>query len=132
MPRQPRLDTLGALHHVMGRGIEKTKIFRNNADMLKFLGRLEEILQETKTVCYAWALIPNHFHLFLRTGEGPISTVMRRLLTGYAVWYNLRYRRRSHLFENRFKSILCKRMRICWNLSVTFISFRSGQGWLKL
>ena len=108
MPRKSRIDAAGALHHIMVRGIEKTKIFRNNADMQHFLGRLEEILQKTKTACYAWALIPNHFHLLLRTGEVPISTVMRRLLTGYAVWYNLRYRRRGHLFQNRFKSILCQ------------------------
>jgi putative transposase len=70
--------------------------------------RLGEILQETKTVCYAWALIPNHFHLLLRTAAVPISTVMRRLLTGYALWYNRRHRRHGHLFQNRFKSILCQ------------------------
>jgi putative transposase len=108
MPRKSRIDAAGALHHIMVRGIEKTKIFRNDSDMQHFLERLEDILQGTKTVCYAWALIPNHFHLLLRTGEVPISTVMRRLLTGYAVWYNLRYHRRGHLFQNRFKSILCQ------------------------
>ncbi|KUG21559.1 hypothetical protein ASZ90_008694 [hydrocarbon metagenome] len=53
-------------------------------------------------------MIPNHFHLLLRTGKVPISTVMRRLLTGYAVWYNRSHRRHGHLFQNRFKSILCQ------------------------
>jgi putative transposase len=53
-------------------------------------------------------LIPNHFHLLLRTGPVPISTVMRRLLTGYALWYNRTHRRHGHLFQNRFKSILCQ------------------------
>ena len=70
--------------------------------------RLGKKLQETQTACYAWALIPNHFHLLLRTGAMPISVVMRRLLTGYAARYNRRHRRHGHLFQNRFKSILCQ------------------------
>jgi REP element-mobilizing transposase RayT len=90
----------------MVRGIERSKVFRNDTDMDQFLERLGNILTETKTSCYAWALIPNHFHLLLRTGPTPISTVMRRLLTGYAIWFNRRHRRRGHLFQNRFKSIL--------------------------
>ncbi len=108
MPRRSRIDAAGALHHVMVRGIERGAVFRSNADRNHFLERLGEILQETKTLCYAWALIPNHFHLLLRTGPVPISTVMRRLLTGYALWYNRRHRRQGHLFQNRFKSILCQ------------------------
>jgi putative transposase len=92
----------------MARGIERSKIFRNYADMGQFLERLEKILNETEASCYAWALMPNHFHLLLRTGAVPISTVMRRLLTGYAVWFNRNHRRSGHLFQNRFKSILCQ------------------------
>jgi REP element-mobilizing transposase RayT len=49
-----------------------------------------------------------HFHLLLRTGRTPIATVMRRLLTGYAVSHNRRHRRHGHLFQNRYKSILCQ------------------------
>jgi REP element-mobilizing transposase RayT len=66
------------------------------------------ILTETKTQCFAWALIPNHFHLLLRTGAAPISTVMKRLLTGYAMHYNRRHKRHGHLFQNRYKSIICQ------------------------
>lgn len=93
----------------MVRGIERCNIFRNDADRDNFLERLEKVLNETKTVCYAWALIPNHFHLLLQTGSMPISTVMRRLLTGYALYYNRKHRRHGHLFQNRFKSILCQK-----------------------
>ena len=92
----------------MVRGIERCKIFRNDKDRDNFLERFGVILSETKTSCYAWALMPNHFHLLLRTGSIPISTVMRRLLTGYATWFNRRHRRYGHLFQNRFKSILCQ------------------------
>jgi putative transposase len=108
MPRRSRIDAAGALHHVMVRGIERGAVFRSNIDRDHFLERLGEILQDTKAICYAWALIPNHFHLLLRTGPVPISTVMRRLLTGYALWYNRTHRRHGHLFQNRFKSILCQ------------------------
>jgi REP element-mobilizing transposase RayT len=80
MPRKSRIDAAGALHHVMVRGIERGAEFRSDIDRNQFLERLGGILQDTKTLCYAWALIPNHFHLLLRTGSVPISTVMRRLL----------------------------------------------------
>jgi putative transposase len=108
MPRKSRIDTPAALHHIMARGIEGGKIFRDDKDRDQFLERLETILKETGTSCFAWALIPNHFHLLLRTGSTPITTVMRRLLTGYAQWFNRRHRRQGHLFQNRYKSILCQ------------------------
>jgi len=92
----------------MVRGIERTKIFESDADRDQFIQRLSDILSDTETTCYAWSLMPNHFHLLLQTGETPISTVMRRLLTGYAIRYNLRHRRTGHLFQNRFKSVLCQ------------------------
>jgi REP element-mobilizing transposase RayT len=92
----------------MCRGIERSNVFDTDADRVHFLGRLGEVLEATGTACYAWALIPNHFHLLLRSGAVPISTVMRRLLTGYALWYNRTHNRHGHLFQNRFKSILCQ------------------------
>ena len=108
MPRQPRLDAPGVLQHVMARGIERRKIFWDDKDRSSFLERLAIILEETQTQCYAWALIPNHFHLLLRIGQTPLSTVMRRLMTGYAVTFNIRHRRSGHLFQNRYKSVVCE------------------------
>ena len=108
MPRQPRLDAPGLLQHVMARGIERRNIFVDDKDRQSFLERLANILEETQTQCYAWALIPNHFHLLLRTGSTPLSKVMRRLMTGYAVTFNKRHKRSGHLFQNRYKSIVCQ------------------------
>ncbi|MCK4603791.1 MAG: transposase [Deltaproteobacteria bacterium] len=108
MPRQPRLDAPGLLQHVMARRIERRKIFWDDKDRSSFLERLALILDETQTQCYAWALIPNHFHLLLRTGQTPLSKVMRRLMTGYAVTFNKRHKRSGHLFQNRYKSIVCE------------------------
>ncbi len=108
MPRQPRLDAPGALHHVMGRGIERTKIFRTDRDREDFLNRLADLCGDESLVVYAWSLMPNHFHLLVRTGREPISKSMRKLLTGYAVNFNLRHKRYGHLFQNRYKSIICE------------------------
>jgi putative transposase len=108
MPRRSRIDAADAQHHIIVRGIEKEALFRSDTDRNHFLERLGGILEETETLCYAWALIPNHFRLLLRTGGVPISTVMRRLLTGYALWFNRRHTRSGHLFQNRFKSVLCQ------------------------
>ncbi len=106
MPRKARIDAPGALHHIIARGIARKKVFDDNADRDFFLDRLGLVLSDTKTQCFAWALIPNHFHLLLKTGGTPISTVMKRLLTGYAMHYNRRHKRRGHLFQNRYKSVL--------------------------
>lgn len=108
MPRKSRIDAPGALHHIIARGIERRSIFNDDNDREVFLERLGAVLSETTTTCYAWALIPNHFHLLLRTGKVSISTIMRRVLTGYAIGYNHRHCRSGHLFQNRFKSILCQ------------------------
>jgi len=108
MPRQPRLDAPSLLQHVMARGIERRKIFRDDKDRKSFLDRLAVILEENQTQCYAWSLIPNHFHLLLRTGPIPLSKVMRRLMTGYAVTFNKRHKRSGHLFQNRYKSVVCE------------------------
>lgn len=108
MPRKARIDAPGALHHIICRGIERGEIFKDDIDRNNFIDRLGNILSETKTPCFAWALIPNHFHLLLKTANVPITTIMRRLLTGYAVSFNRRHRRHGHLFQNRYKSILCQ------------------------
>ena len=98
MPRKARIDAPGALHHVIARGIEKRDIFWDDHDRNDFLERLGTIIGESGTRCYAWALLPNHCHLLFETGLTPIATVMRRLLTGYAVTFNRRHRRHGHLF----------------------------------
>jgi len=108
MPRKARIDAPGALHHIIVRGIDRCPIFRDEHDCDKYLERLELVITETETPCYAWALIPNHFNLLLKTGKTTLSSVMRRLLTGHAVYFNRRHRRHGHLFQNRYKSILCQ------------------------
>ena len=111
MARQDRIDAPGALHHIVIRGFERIAIFKDDNDRENFLQRLSSLLLESQTPCYAWALMTNHAHLLLRIGGLSIAGIMRRLLTGYAVSFNRRHRRHGHLFQNRYKSILCKEHR---------------------
>jgi putative transposase len=108
MPRTARLDAPGVLHHVMIRGIERRKIFWNNKDRDDFIERLEKLCPATQTSCYAWAFLSNHAHFLFRTGKEPLSRLIRRLLTGYAVTFNRRHHRSGQLFQNRYKSIICQ------------------------
>ncbi len=98
MPRLARLDAPGVLHHVMGRGIEKKKIFFNNKDRNDFIGRVSGLAEDESMDIYAWAFLPNHFHLLLKTKKRPLSSSMRKLLTGYVVNFNKRRKRHGHLF----------------------------------
>ncbi len=72
------------------------------------MDRLSVLIPETQTRCYAWVLMSNHAHFLFRSGPSGISTLMRRLLTGYAVSFNRRHRRFGQLFQNRYKSIICQ------------------------
>jgi len=91
----------------MVRGINKSTIFDDDQDRQKFLDRLGQNIVEAKCSIYAWVLMTNHVHLLFKSGGKGISTVMRKLLTWYAIYYNRRHKRTGHLFENRYKSILC-------------------------
>jgi putative transposase len=108
MPRLSRLDAPGVLHHVMGRGIERNDIFLNNRDRNDFINRLSMLVEEDAIEIFAWTLMPNHFHLLVKTKNRPLSSSMRKLLTGYVVNFNRRHKRYGHLFQNRYKSIVCQ------------------------
>lgn len=108
MPRSSRIDAPGVLNHVIIRGIERKKIFRDDKDKDDFVRRLEDLMPETQTCCYAWVLMDNHAHFLFRSGPAGLSVLMRRLLTGYAVRFNRRHRRHGQLFQNRYKSIICQ------------------------
>lgn len=107
MPRQARLDMPGTLHHIIIRGIERRQIVDDRKDRDGFVSRLGELASETRTAIYAWALLTNHAHILLRSGTDGLSKFMRRFLTGYSVTYNRRHNRHGHLFQNRYKSIVC-------------------------
>ena len=102
------MDRPGTLHHVMMRGIEGRNIFLDDLDREDFLSRLRKLSLDTGTRILAWALMDNHAHLLLFSGKAGLPAFMRKLLTGYAVRFNRRHRRIGHLFQNRYKSIVCE------------------------
>jgi putative transposase len=108
MPRLARLDAPGVLHHVMGRGIERRRIFLNATDREDFVSRLAALAEAEAIEIFAWALLPNHFHLLCKSKGRSLAWSMRRLLTGYVVNFNKRHKRHGHLFQNRYKSIVCE------------------------
>lgn len=104
MPRGPRIDFPGAIHHVYARGIEKRNIFLEDIDRDSFLHRVGANLTRWGMKCPAWSLMPNHFHLLLQSDKGSLPSFMRCLLTGYSKYFNERHKRVGHLFQNRYKS----------------------------
>lgn len=108
MPRRARLDADGLLQHVIVRGIEDRRIFEDDDDRQWFVGRLDVLLRETHVPCLAWVLLPDRVHLLLRPPRGRLALLMRRLLTGYALYFNRRHGRAGHLFRNRYTSVVCE------------------------
>ena len=108
MPRQARLDAPGTLHHVMLRGIERRAIVTDDTNRHDFVRRLGSLAMQSRTAVYGWALLTNHAHLLLCSGPDGLPKLMGRFLTGYAQAYNRRHQRHGHLFQNRYKSIVCE------------------------
>ena len=108
MPRGPRLDSPGTLHHVMVRGIERGPIVIDEQDREDFVFQMGRLSKATGTAVYAWAIMTNHAHILLKSGADGMSSFMRKLLTGYAIRYNRKHHRHGYLFQNRYKSIVCQ------------------------
>jgi len=104
MPRGPRFDAPGVVHHVIQRGVERRTTFVDDADRHDYLRRLDEILPEERVRCLAWVLMSNHVHLVLQTGDRPLARAMHRIGTGYSLHFNRRHERVGHLVQNRFRS----------------------------
>jgi REP element-mobilizing transposase RayT len=84
----------------MVRGLERRVIFTDAPDRTDFLARLAAVAEQGALSVYAWALLPNHAHLLVRTGNRPLARSMRSLLTGYAGAFNRRHKRSGKLFQN--------------------------------
>jgi REP element-mobilizing transposase RayT len=104
MPRTPRVDAPGAIHHVTFRGIERREIFADDADREALLARFDRVSRTSHFRVFAWTLMPNHAHLVLQTELGGLSRLMARVETSYALYFNRRHGRVGHVFQNRFWS----------------------------
>lgn len=106
MARQPRIDFPGGLYHVISRGIERRRLFVDDADRNRYLGLLEKSVARFGCRLYAYCLMDNHVHLAIEVGKRPLSAIMRSINTAYAGYFNLRHRRSGYLFQGRYKAFL--------------------------
>ena len=105
MPRQPREKSDSGMYHVMLRGINQQNIFEDEEDHIRFI----ETIKKYKAICgykiFAFCIMGNHLHLLLKTGAEELSLIIKRIASSYVFWYNRKYRRKGHLFQERYKSV---------------------------
>lgn len=104
MPRESRKRSESGVYHIMLRGINRQQIFEDDEDYRRFLKTLAKYREECGYSLYGYCLMPNHIHLVLREGKQPLETIMRRIGASFVYWYNAKYARTGHLFQDRFKS----------------------------
>lgn len=107
MTRMPRLEISKTIYHVINRGNNKKDIFLDDKDYNIFLKQLLDVKIEKDFLLYAYCLMPNHFHLLIETIDTPLSKIMHKLLTCYAIYFNSRYEQTGHVFQNRYKAKIC-------------------------
>jgi putative transposase len=109
MTRKPRVHFPGAFYHVIARGNGGQKIFRDKQDYKGYLSFLKEYKARFHFLLYAYTLMPNHLHLLLEMSETPLSRLMQILQFRYTRNYNIKYKKWGHLFQGRYKAILCEK-----------------------
>lgn len=105
MGRAPREIAAGETYHVFSRGSNRQAIFRYDSDRVDFLECLTQVVRRHRLACFAYCLMPNHFHLVLETPHGDLSDAMQTLNGRYSLRFNRRYGRDAHLFKNRFGAV---------------------------
>jgi REP element-mobilizing transposase RayT len=109
MARKPRIEFEGAFYHVITRGNQRQKVFKNKDDFLKYLDILSNYKMRYKYFLYAFVLMNNHVHLLIETQEIPLSKILQGINQSYTTYFNRKYKTVGHLFQGRYKAILCDR-----------------------
>ena len=109
MARRPRIFAPGLLYHVIVRGNHRQKTFRTRRDYDAYLERLTRYRQKHKVRLHAYCLMPNHVHLLLECSRTPLAKFMQGLQQSYTQYFNLSHRKVGHLFQGRYKAIICER-----------------------
>ena len=125
MPRQARRKSKSGIYHIMLRGINQQQIFEDSEDFEKILQILKDCKAVSEYKLFAYCLMGNHIHLLVQEDKEPIEQVMKRIATRFVYWYNIKYQRVGHLFQDRFKSEPVEQ------LSVIFIKIQLKQDYVK-
>lgn len=104
MPRAARKKSSTGIYHIMLRGINRQQIFEDEKDREHFLETLESYKDQCGYTIYAYCLMGNHVHILIKEGKEDLALVFRRIAGSYVYWYNWKYHRCGHLFQDRFKS----------------------------
>lgn len=104
MPRTARKKSKTGIYHIILRGVNRQTIFEDDEDKEKFLQILEKYKQQCGYKIYAYCLMGNHIHLLLKEEDEELGIIMRRIGASFVYWYNFKYERTGHLFQDRFKS----------------------------
>jgi putative transposase len=104
MPRQARAKSESGIYHIMARGINKQLIFEEQEDNYKFIEILGEYKAVSEYKIFAYCLMGNHFHLLLKVEKESLEQIMKKICGKYVYWFNGKYSRTGHLFQDRFKS----------------------------
>jgi len=104
MPRQKRQQSETGIYHVMIRGINQQVIFEDTEDNEKMIQTLSEVREVSKCKILAYCLMYNHYHIVLKVEEESLEQIFKRLGSRYVYWYNIKYNRVGHLYQDRYKS----------------------------
>lgn len=104
MPRLPRLKSESGIYHIILRGINQQVIFEDDEDYIKFVETLEKYKEISGYKLFAYCLMSNHVHILIKAEKETVDLVMKRIAGSYVYWYNCKYYRKGHLFQDRFKS----------------------------
>jgi REP element-mobilizing transposase RayT len=107
MARKPRIEYSGAFFHIIVRGNNREHVFRENGDYVRYLQKFVHFCREGDIRPYAYCLMPNHIHHLVEMGEVSLSKVLQRFHTWYTQYFNRKYDRVGHLFQGRYKAIVC-------------------------
>lgn len=122
MARKPRIEYEGAFYHIITRGNRREKIFRDKKDFLKYLEILSHYKKRYQFRLYSYVLMSNHVHLLMETGRVPLSKIKQGINQCYTTYFNRMYKTVGHLFQGRYKAVLCDRERYLLSL-IKYIHF---------
>jgi putative transposase len=107
MARRPRFLAPGVLYHAIVRGNQRQQTFLDDGDYQAYFERLGRYRKRCGVTVYAYCLMPNHVHLLVETGSQPLSRFMQGLQQSYTQYFNHKRRKTGHLFQGRYKAIIC-------------------------
>lgn len=104
MPRSVRTRSKSNIYHIMLRGINREDIFEDEKDIKRFLETLNKYKEVSGYNIFSYCIMNNHIHILIREQSESISDTIKRISSSYVFWYNKKYERCGHLFQDRFKS----------------------------